>query len=48
MKIGKELAKLNIQSKRIRGIRKYLLIKKDNADISRESEGGDDDLEEAI
>ena len=48
MKIGKELAKLNIQSKRIRGISKYLLIKKDNADISRESEGGDDDLEEAI
>lgn len=48
MKIGKELAKLNIQSKRIRGISKYLLIKKDNADISREREGGDDDLEEAI
>ncbi|HBN04269.1 MAG TPA: hypothetical protein DD434_00565 [Bacteroidales bacterium] len=48
MKIGKELAKLNLTTKRIRGISKYLLIKKDNADISRESEGGDYDLEEAI
>ncbi len=48
LKIGRELSKLNIETKVLNGIKRYKLIKKENFEIAKEKEVEFDELEDAV
>ena len=48
VKIGKELSKLNPRTKMSNGIKRYLLVKKENYEIAKEKEVDFDEIENVV